>query len=398
MNNSGIFRIGRLMALLAAVGLALCAFPLRAQDQSAIWNRIDPTSVDIQAESVPLNFQDAKRTHIGRLTYMGGLELKSTDPRFGGLSGLRVSPDGRYMLALSDNGIWVAANLSYSGGRLSGIRNGVIAPLLDAGGQFVARHGKEHGDSEAFTEIPGGGIVVSFEGDNRLWYYGTSINDALNKKLPRPLPLPIDLYQDISTQPANGGIEALTTLADGSLLAFSEEAKDENGNHKGWFIGADGKIERLAYKPHDGLSPSDMATLPNGDVLVLERRLSVLGGWTARLRQIKESDLHSGKPLVGEEVAELQFPFNLDNMEGLAVRQDGAGHTYIYLVSDDNYSNLQRTILLMFRLDKKPLEDDQDEASSSQCRMCRMVIDAMSISSGESAKPTGRNQGPDPRP
>jgi hypothetical protein len=37
-------------------------------------------------------------------------------------------------------------------------------------------------------------------------------------------------------------------------------------------------------------------------------------------------------------------------MEGIAVRSGPAGETLIYLLSDDNYSALQRTLLMMFEI------------------------------------------------
>ena len=40
----------------------------------------------------------------------------------------------------------------------------------------------------------------------------------------------------------------------------------------------------------------------------------------------------------------------IDNMEGLAVHRDEAGRTILTLVSDDNYSILQRTLILQFAL------------------------------------------------
>ena len=42
--------------------------------------------------------------------------------------------------------------------------------------------------------------------------------------------------------------------------------------------------------------------------------------------------------------------FQIDNMEGLSVHRTAAGETVLTLVSDDNFSALQRTILLQFKL------------------------------------------------
>ena len=42
--------------------------------------------------------------------------------------------------------------------------------------------------------------------------------------------------------------------------------------------------------------------------------------------------------------------YQIDNMEGLSVHRTTAGDTILTLVSDDNFSALQRTILLQFKL------------------------------------------------
>ncbi len=42
--------------------------------------------------------------------------------------------------------------------------------------------------------------------------------------------------------------------------------------------------------------------------------------------------------------------YDIDNMEGLAVHRTDAGDIILTLISDDNFSPLQRTLLLQFRL------------------------------------------------
>jgi hypothetical protein len=42
--------------------------------------------------------------------------------------------------------------------------------------------------------------------------------------------------------------------------------------------------------------------------------------------------------------------FQIDNMEGLSVHRSASGETVLTLVSDDNFSIIQRTILLQFTL------------------------------------------------
>lgn len=50
-----------------------------------------------------------------------------------------------------------------------------------------------------------------------------------------------------------------------------------------------------------------------------------------------------------QDIATIRAPISVDNFEGLAVRED-AGRTFIYLVSDDNFSSNQRTLLLKFEV------------------------------------------------
>ena len=67
----------------------------------------------IQARPVLLHSFDPSVTRVGRLEYRGGLQIASPDERFGGLSGLLVSADGRSLTAISDRGYWIQAKLVY---------------------------------------------------------------------------------------------------------------------------------------------------------------------------------------------------------------------------------------------------------------------------------------------
>ena len=58
---------------------------------------------------------------------------------------------------------------------------------------------------------------------------------------------------------------------------------------------------------------------------------------------------HPAKPLKGRIIASFDEKGLTDNFEGVAISQT-AGHTYIWIVSDDNYLWLQHTYLLQFEL------------------------------------------------
>jgi hypothetical protein len=122
------------------------------------------------------------------------------------------------------------------------------------------------------------------------------------------------------------------------------------GRAVGWVSDADG-WSPLTYALSDGFVVTDLATLPSGDVLVLERRYALRIGVAARVRRIAKGAIAPGAELAGELLAELRPPLTVDNMEGLAARREAAtGKTLIYMISDDNYSITQRTLLLMFEL------------------------------------------------
>ena len=89
--------------------------------------------IRVSAIPVTLNPADPEQTHIGALVYRGGLELRSSDERFGGLSGLLISPDGTQLTAVTDQGHWLVVGLTYDGsGQLTGVHGAEMRPLCGA--------------------------------------------------------------------------------------------------------------------------------------------------------------------------------------------------------------------------------------------------------------------------
>src|SRR5688500_3401585 len=95
-------------ALLAAAWAAI-AFPGEAREQP---NNIQLTSTPVNFARVSLGSE-----RLGKLAFRGGIMLASDDERFGGFSGLAVSSDGRSLLAISDDGWWLKADLTYRADR-----------------------------------------------------------------------------------------------------------------------------------------------------------------------------------------------------------------------------------------------------------------------------------------
>lgn len=295
----------------------------------------------VAASWVPLDPRDPARDRVGRLVYRGGLIVQGG---VNGLSALDVSPDARQLLAISDLGWWVRATLDYDReGRLARFAEIARGRLTDADGQPVRR---PRDDAESLARLRDGRWVIGFERHHRLLLYPGDEGRQGPVGWPRPLPRPPGLVQ----APSNGGIEALTLLPDGRLLALEEGRDEAGGLHRAW-LGTAQDWESRVYRSEPGFRPTGAATLPSGDVLVLERRFSVLGGFAARVVRLSAGGLDRGREIAGVELARLEPPLTVDNLEGIAVVPDpfGAG-VLVFLVSDNNGFPLQRTLVLAFGL------------------------------------------------
>ena len=286
--------------------------------------------------------KDPGRKQFGSLTFISAFQLESKDERFGGLSGLSFGPDGK-LYAVSDRGYWLSAKiLSDANGALLDLVDWQIAPMLTPAKTPVSG---SLADAEALALAPDGSFLVAFEGRHRIWRYDPP---------PRTIqstPTPIALPAEISRAPRNGGIEGLTSLPDGRLLALTETFANSDGSFKGWLI--DGvRFEELSYLPAKGFRVTDCAALKNGDVLVLERSYVSFGIFSARLTLVDGKTIRPGGKLSGRELLRIEQPLVVENFEGLAVQQTPKG-TMIYLVSDDNYNPFQQTLLLQFLLPDK---------------------------------------------
>jgi len=133
----------------------------------------------------------------------------------------------------------------------------------------------------------------------------------------------------------------------GSTLLITEGVKDNDGLHSAVLLGRNDKGP-LSYVSANGMSPTDCAFLPNGDLLVLERGIGLLS-FTMRLVRIPADAVKPEAHLNGFELIEASGP-DIDNMEALAVHPGPDGETRITLMSDDNFNDWERTLLYEFSL------------------------------------------------
>ncbi len=285
---------------------------------------------------------------FGKLTFLGGLELLASDRTIGGLSGLVSLDKGNRFLAVTDNGHWVAADVDQSPeGKPLDIRDVRFAPLLGSNGKTLkARWGH---DTEALA-LSGSGLYVTAETRNAIYHYPWPIATGKERMIGE-----VALTEDMRNLPRNTGLEALAAAPDssplaGKLVAIAESVPTDFQDLKGYIVGPDG-TERFAIMRHDGFDATDAAFLPNGDLLLMERRFNLRDLIGLRLRRFDAASIQPGATLDGELLLEADFDYQIDNMEALAVHQNDKGETILTLLSDNNRSILQRTLFLRFRLE-----------------------------------------------
>lgn len=283
---------------------------------------------------------------VGDLVHLGSLRLTSPDSDFGGISGLIVSADGKRFLAITDSSHWLTGELQYRDGRLAGMTGKEIAPLRDLSGKPL--EGKS-GDAEGLAGSLDGDVYVSFEGDHRIWKYAFG-KDGLDAK-----PVAVKTPADLAKAPGNGGLEAITLLSDGKLLAITESYENADGTIRGWMIDPAGKPPAsLSLKRRAPFDVTDVRQLENGDVLTLERRFNRVGGVGFGMRRFKAAALDAKEPINAEVIADAGMNFMIDNMEGLSLRKADDGRTLVYIISDNNFNKpLQQNLIMLFELKGK---------------------------------------------
>lgn len=285
-----------------------------------------------------LDPEDPARRDFGQLRYKGGLVWHVARPDFGGLSALHIGDDGKFT-ALTDKAHWLRATMiEAADGTLRDIRFEAMGRLKDAKGVQLER---PFMDSEALALAPDGSWRVSFEAEHRVMVYPTLSAPGTT------LDLPIAEEMD-----GNSGLESMAFAPDGRLILLAEDSLTGRGAFPGWIISEDSEVARFGVARSGGFYPTDLAFDPTGRwAYLLERRFSWLGGIGVRLRRFPTSDIAADATISGETLLEAGTDLAFDNMEGLAIRDDAAGNTIIYMISDDNFNPIQRTILLKFQLD-----------------------------------------------
>ena len=327
---------GFLVLGLASMALGQCA---KAPPQPAVLPvapvKVGP-EIGLVTTPVPLSSANPVPTAIGRFVYAGGIAISSPDTsRLHGLSDLKFGPDGALVSVTDDGDLFEARLKLDETGRLVGLTDGKLWPLKGLDGQPV--QGKEHGDAEGLAFLANGDRLVSFERDHRIWLYPRQPDGTYG--LPRAVNKPATTFPD------NEGMEALTAYpiaGPDAYLVGGEEGEV-------WLCKVSAPCVGLApQSPPDftwGLT--SFAAFEGQSVASLFRAYDPIRGWRGQVRFVIDPRAPAAKQYLAATL-NLEGATTRDNFEGIALARSPSGATRIYILSDDNDTPLERTLLMAF--------------------------------------------------
>ncbi len=335
-------------------GIPLKAILIRAAALSLTLAVMPAAAVSVpKPETVPVtsrqmgNFKiGSDQKLFGKLEFMGGIEMSSSNALLGAISSIRFRPDRKSFLAVMDTGHWVEGEIARDAeGRLSGVSDLTVTSMIDPNGRSEQVKGDM--DSEGLA-LRDGEALASIEQMNLVKVYPDPGFARSRPVATLPTFIPSKSLR------SNRGLETIAvspkeSSLGGGAVVVSELSLDKaahiyaavlDGPRKGVF----GVVQKKPFAVTDG------AFLPNGDLLLLERRFSFAEGIGMQIRRIKGDDIKPGAAVDGDVLLQADMGYQIDNMEGLDIVVEPGGDIRVIVVSDDNHSILERNLMLEFRL------------------------------------------------
>jgi len=318
--------MARSKRLLAACGVALLCAPgtwLRSEVVAAL-----PTDIAVE------RIQPAGPTGQPAWQVAGVWHYEAESLRFGGFSALLALGPGK-LRAFSDRGY-----------RITLTEPDGPAPTQSMNRQLVER-GREYDltDAESATRDP----------DSGTYWIGYEQVHAIQRSTIASSPDGVRDLGAVVDWADNSGIEAMARLADGRFVILPE------GGDGGLIFRRD-PVESGAPAPFRFVTPApgyvatDMTELPDGRLLLLMRRLAFpsRSAWPpfSTLLAIGAAPVKGGT-FAPETTLRLDAVLPRENYEGLAVRPRPDGRVDVWLISDDNFSVIQRTLLARLVFDPR---------------------------------------------
>jgi len=296
----------------------------------------------------------------GSIRLLGALRLARAEfdgVRLCGLSGLAWDENAGLLYAISDiGGLFHLKPAFDDRGHLAGARVVAAYPLRDAAGKPLR---SPYNDAEGLAlrgrDNPASGepeLVVSFEIRPRVVRY-TPTGQWLGEE-----PLPALLREVRNYRHGNQALEAVTLHPRWGVLVGPEKPLRRDPDDQIRLSTSDGRYWYYPLSPAPGAALVAMEALPDGSLLTLER------AFVAPLRPLIISLRRTELPAPGRAPTPLRVAdvaifdstqgWLLDNFEGLSRHQNSR----FFIISDDNCSRWQTTLLVYFELLPTPAGAD----------------------------------------
>jgi hypothetical protein len=281
---------------------------------------------------------------------LGSVELTPTSIAglpLGGLSSLAWDQDESRLYALSDRGSLFHLRPIFDNGTLVRVQALTAFALRDRRGRVLqGRHADaeglvlQHADNgEAGDSL----LAVAFERHPRI------VRFRPDGRYVDRLELPARLHDASRFSDPNKALEALTWLPGLGFLTAPERPLAGTDDGTVGLFALDGRSWRYPLLATPNASLVDMQALPDGSLLTLERGHGLMFlPIVISLRQTRVTADNTGRRLPVSTVAILDSSqgWSVDNFEGLSRHQD----LKFFMVSDDNFNALQKTLLVYFEL------------------------------------------------
>ena len=276
-----------------------------------------------------------------------------------------IAPDSRRQGPLLLTGAWDMSSASRGLGGYSALiarRDGSLLAGSDAGGLLAIARPGERTMRARFVDTPDNAdrdkrdvdleALAYDAASDRIWaaYEGSNAIEAFGPDLARLRRVEPEAMADWRS---NSGPESFARLADGRFVVIAEAMRNGEAYNRGLIFAGDptedARTEPFRFAAPAGFRPVDMTQVPSGEVLVLLRRIDwgLPPRFVSAIARLDPAALAANAVWRPEEVLTLPRGMPNDNFEGIAAfRAEPAGPTVLWLVSDDNYSGFQRSLLV----------------------------------------------------
>lgn len=331
---------------LARLGACLILVALLAP----VWIRSAPAvrAARLDMVIVPVAPPDAdrQRAMLGPFRLTGTWQLLSNWRSFGGYSAL-IAQGGDRLVAISDTG-HALAFAPPDRPWFPPVARDLTGPGPDGANDVKIKFDRDF--ESASRDAATGRFWIGAEYTNRILRFGA--DGRLQAAAAPPA---------MARWPINSGAETLVRLRDGRFIVLCEctRAHSAAGDlHTGLLFARDPAVGppppvRFSVRGPATFAPVDAAQLPDGRVLVLMRTLvwPMPQRFAGRLMIADPARITAGGIWDLRQVASLGTSLHGDNFEGMAIAPGAAGRLAIWVISDDNQSRFQKTLLWRLEVD-----------------------------------------------